>query len=188
MRIDPARQNALPPITLSVASSTQTVDVSANETIVDIASAEIATTVSQAQITNLPVLGRQIVNLFNTQAGVTQINRTATVINGMRPSYSNVTFDGINVQDTVRTNDLDLLNNRFTIAQVAEFNGHIFQMFPPREGQALFIESPGAAVIACIMRKGAQAVQDGGQVAGLGQRPCQAERRCQRLARTGQIP
>src|SRR5438067_6461248 len=65
VRIDPARQNALPPITLSVASSTQTVDVSANETIVDIASAEIATTVSQAQITNLPVLGRQIVNLFN---------------------------------------------------------------------------------------------------------------------------
>jgi hypothetical protein len=121
VKIDPARQNALPPITLSLSTSTQTVDVSANATIVDTASAEISTTVSQAQITNLPVLGRQIVNLFNTQAGVTQNNRTVTVINGMRPSYSNVTFDGVNVQDSVRTNDLDLLNNRFTIAQVAEF-------------------------------------------------------------------
>src|SRR6266851_7564556 len=79
-----------------------------------------AATVS-AQIFNLPVLNRQIVNLFNTQAGVTQNNRTATVINGMRPSYTNVTFDGILVQDSVRTNDVDLLNNRFTIAQVAEF-------------------------------------------------------------------
>src|ERR1700730_12101493 len=121
VKIDPARQNALPPITLALSTSTQTVDVSANATIVDTASAEIATTVTQAQITNLPVLGRQVVNLFNTQAGVTQNNRTATVINGMRPSYSNVTLDGVNVQDSVRTNDLDLLNNRFTIAQVAEF-------------------------------------------------------------------
>jgi hypothetical protein len=121
VRIDPARQTALPPIALSLSTSTQSVEVSANATTVDTASAEIATTVSQAQITNLPVLGRQIVNLFNTQAGVAQNNRTATVINGMRPSYSNVTFDGVNVQDSVRTNDLDLLNNRFTIAQVAEF-------------------------------------------------------------------
>jgi hypothetical protein len=121
VRVDPARQNNLPPITLSLASSTQSVEVSGSVQAVDTATAEIATTVTQSQITNLPVLGRQIVNLFNTQAGVSQNNRTATVINGMRPSYSNVTFDGINVQDSVRTNDLDLLNNRFTIAQVAEF-------------------------------------------------------------------
>ena len=121
VKVDPARQTALPPITLSLSTSTQTVEVTGSATTVDIASAEIATTVTQSQITNLPVLGRQIVNLFNTQAGVTQNNRTATVINGMRPSYSNVTFDGINVQDSVRTNDVDLLNNRFTIAQVAEF-------------------------------------------------------------------
>src|SRR5205814_4031629 len=67
------------------------------------------------------VLNRQIAGLFNTQAGVTQNNKVATVINGMRPSYSNVTLDGILVQDSVRTNDLDLLPNRLTIAQVAEF-------------------------------------------------------------------
>src|SRR5262249_43811789 len=121
VRIDPARQLALPPVTLTLLSATQAVEVPVSGTTVDLASAEVATTVSEAQITNLPVLSRQIVNLFNTQAGVTQNNRTVTVINGMRPSYTNVVYDGINVQDSVRTNDIDLLNNRFTIAQVAEF-------------------------------------------------------------------
>jgi hypothetical protein len=121
VKVDPARQLMLAPIALTLAAANQAVEVSANVTMVDTATAEVATTVSQSQITNLPVLSRQIVNLFNTQAGVTQNNRTVTVINGMRPSYSNVLYDGINVQDTVRTNDLDLLNNRFTIAQVAEF-------------------------------------------------------------------
>ena len=121
VKIDPARQLDLPPIRLSLASATETVEVTSNVATLDTANAEVSTTVSQSQITNLPVLSRQIVNLFNTQAGVTQNNRTATVINGMRPSYTNVLYDGINVQDSVRTNDVDLLSNRFTIAQVAEF-------------------------------------------------------------------
>ncbi|HUS06088.1 MAG TPA: TonB-dependent receptor, partial [Bryobacteraceae bacterium] len=121
VKIDPARQASLPPISLSVMTSSQTVEITGVTQGVDLASAEVATTVSQAQITNLPVIGRQITNLFVTQAGVTQNNRQNTVINGMRPSYSNVMMDGINVQDSVRTNDLDLLPNRFTIAQIAEF-------------------------------------------------------------------
>ena len=121
IKVDPARQITLPPITMAIATASQTVEITAGVTTVDTSTAEVTTTVSQAQITNLPVLNRQISNLFNTQAGVTQNNRTVTVINGMRPSYSNVTLDGINVQDSVRTNNLDLLPNRLTIAQVAEF-------------------------------------------------------------------
>src|SRR5438270_3606134 len=117
VKVDPARQLLLPPITLTIASATQTVEVIGNIAGVDTATAEVSTTVSQAQIMNLPVLNRQISNLFNTQAGVSQNNRTNTVINGMRPSFSNVTLDGILVQDLVRTNDLDLIPNRLTIAQ-----------------------------------------------------------------------
>src|SRR5260370_24262218 len=60
VKVDPARQNNLPPITLSLASSTQSVEVSGSVQAVDTATAEIATTVTQSQITNLPVLGRQI--------------------------------------------------------------------------------------------------------------------------------
>jgi len=121
VKVDPARELQLPPITLAVASAAQSVEISAAIATVDTSTAEVSTTVTQAQIMNLPVLNRQISNLFNTQAGVSQNNRTATVINGMRPSFSNVTLDGILIQDSVRTNDLDLLPNRLTIAQVAEF-------------------------------------------------------------------
>src|SRR5881296_856978 len=71
VKVDPARQLLLPPIALAVASATQAVEIVANVTTVDTATAEVSTTVSQAQITNLPVLNRQISNLFNTQAGVT---------------------------------------------------------------------------------------------------------------------
>jgi hypothetical protein len=121
VKIDPVRDLQLPPITLTLAASGQSVEVTANVTNVDLSSAEVSHTVTQSQITNLPVLNRQVSNLFNTQAGVTQNNRQSTVINGMRPSFSNVTLDGVLVQDTVRTNDLDVLPNRLTIAQVAEF-------------------------------------------------------------------
>ncbi|HUQ90144.1 MAG TPA: TonB-dependent receptor [Bryobacteraceae bacterium] len=121
VKVDPAKRLALPVIALSLASSAQTVDVVSNVQGVDTATAEVATTVSQAQITNLPVVGRQIANLFVTQAGVTQNLRQSTVINGMRPSFSNLLMDGILVQDSVRTNNLDNIPNRFTIAQVAEF-------------------------------------------------------------------
>src|SRR5437868_4524346 len=100
VKVDPARQLLLPPVTLTVASATQSVEVTGEIAGVDTATAEVSTTVTQSQIMNLPVLNRQISNLFNTQAGVAQNNRTATVINGMRPSFSNVTLDGILVQDS----------------------------------------------------------------------------------------
>lgn len=121
IKVDASKHVALPPIRLALQSSTQTVEVTANTTTVDTATAEIATTVSTNQIANLPVLDRQISNLFATQAGVAQNGRTNTVINGLRPSYANLTLDGINIQDSVRTNNLDYLPNKLTIAQVAEF-------------------------------------------------------------------
>ena len=82
-------------------------------------SAEVSTTLSQAQIESLPVLDRQVSVLFITQAGVTG-DRTVTAINGLRPGYTNVLLDGINIQDSVRTNSLDFLPNKLTIGQIAE--------------------------------------------------------------------
>ena len=120
LKVDPARQTDLPAIKLEVGATSQSVEVSSGVSVVDTATAEVSTTVSTSQITNLPVIGRQVLNLLNTQAGVVQNNRQSTVINGMRPSYSNVVFDGVNIQDSVRTNDLDILSNKLTIAQVAE--------------------------------------------------------------------
>ncbi|HYL34509.1 MAG TPA: carboxypeptidase-like regulatory domain-containing protein [Bryobacteraceae bacterium] len=121
VKVDAARQTTLPPIQLSLATSAQTVEVSGSGTGVDTTTAEVATTVSTAQIANLPVLDRQVSNLFVLQAGVSANGRANTVINGMRPTFTNLLVEGVNIQDSVRTNDLDYVQNKLTVAQVAEF-------------------------------------------------------------------
>jgi hypothetical protein len=118
--VDPARTTSVPPIKLEVATAVQSVEVAANVQAVETATVEVATTVTQAQVDNLPVLDRQVSNLFLTQAGVTQ-SRGQTVINGLRTSYANLTLDGVNIQDNyIRVNGLDFLPNKLTIAQVME--------------------------------------------------------------------
>jgi hypothetical protein len=119
--IDPARTTSLPPIKLEIAAAVQSVDVVANVRAVETSTVEVATTVTQAQVDNLPVLDRQISNLFLTQAGVTN-SRGETVINGLRASYANLTLDGINIQDNyIRVSAIDYLPNKLTISQVQEF-------------------------------------------------------------------
>ncbi len=62
--------------------------------------------------------------MIKLQAGVQPfINRTNTSINGGRPTWTQVTLDGINIQDNfIRTNSLDFLPNRPTSDNVAEFS------------------------------------------------------------------
>ena len=124
VNVDPGKENALPPIRLQIASATQTVDVVESSIAVQGTSYEVATTLTQEQVTNLPVFDRQISSLFSTQAGVEQngVPGGSTVINGMRSQATNVTLDGINVQDNfIRLGGLDYLPNYLTIAQVSEF-------------------------------------------------------------------
>ncbi len=139
IKIDPARTLSLPAIKLSLSTTALTVEVNAGAQAIDTSTAEVATTVSQGQIVNLPVLDRQISNLFATQAGVGTNSRTATVINGLRPSYANLTLDGVNIQDSVRTNPLDYLPNKLTIAQVAEFTVSTSNANPTIGGNAATI-------------------------------------------------
>jgi hypothetical protein len=120
VHVDPSQVTSVPPITLQVSATTQTVEVSdTGGATVQTTSAEVSTTLSQAQIESLPVLDRQVSVLFITQAGVTG-DRTVTAINGLRPGYTNVLLDGINIQDSVRTNSLDFIPNKLTIGQIAE--------------------------------------------------------------------
>ena len=122
--VDPGKETALPQLTLQLATSSQTVDVVESPVGVQNTTYEVATTLTQDQVTNLPVLDRQILNLYSTQAGVEQngVPGGSTVINGMRSQATNVTLDGINVQDQfIRLSGLDIQANNLTIAQVAEF-------------------------------------------------------------------
>jgi hypothetical protein len=118
--VDPARDTNLPAIRLELASTTQALEVKEAAQAVQTTNAEVTTTVTQAQVDNLPVLDRQVNNLFLTQAGVSE-GKSAMTIDGMRTSLANLTLDGINIQDNfIRSNGLDFLPNKLTIGQVSE--------------------------------------------------------------------
>ena len=119
VKVDPSKETSLPPITLQISATTTAIEVVEHTAAVQTSNAEVAVTISRTQVDNLPVLDRQVNFLFNTQAGVTSA-RTATTVNGLRPSYTNLLLDGINVQDSVRTNRLDYVPNRLTIGQIAD--------------------------------------------------------------------
>jgi hypothetical protein len=110
---------------LKVGAKTETVEVFAGEDLVHTISPEITNTVDQAQILNLPLNGRNPIELIRDQAGVPGILTAArdnTGINGGRPGWTQVTQDGINIQDNfIRNNDLDFVPNRPTSDTIGEF-------------------------------------------------------------------
>ena len=114
------RTTAVPAIKLEIGGVTQTVEVSASSQTVETGNAEVSTTIAKSQIANLPVLNRSPLGFLQTQAGV-NYSSGSTTINGQRPTYTNVTIDGINIQDNfIRTNDMDFLPNLLLLDQVAE--------------------------------------------------------------------
>ena len=120
--IDASRETTLPGIKLSLASTATTVQVTEDIETVQTANAESSTTISTKQIAKLPILDRDVVSLISTQPGVADNGSGETVINGQRSSFSNVTLDGINIQDNfIRTGGLDYQPNRLLMDQVSEF-------------------------------------------------------------------
>src|ERR1039457_6706970 len=99
--IDPVHQTTLAPIHMSIQSASQTVEVTGNVATVNTNTVEVTSTVTQSQVLNLPVLDRQINNLFYTQPGVNSNGRPGvdTAINGLRAQNTNLTLDGVNIQD-----------------------------------------------------------------------------------------
>ena len=118
--VSPLQETGMGSIKLEVQSTATTMDVTADVQNVQLSNAEVSTTITATQVQNLPVLGRQVTALIQTQAGVAPTSDT-TSVNGLRSSFTNVTLDGINIQDNfIRTNALDYAPMRTTIDQVAE--------------------------------------------------------------------
>jgi hypothetical protein len=121
LKVDIARATDLPPIKLKLASGTETVTVTAAPETVQTATAEVSTTVTRDQIERLPVGDRYALGFITTQAGVGP-STWETVINGQRSSFTNVTMDGINIQDNyIRTGGVDFTPNQLLLDQVQEF-------------------------------------------------------------------
>ena len=116
-----AVETSLPAIKLEVGSVTDTVEVKENSLIVQTTNAEVSLNISRQQIQDLPVLNRSPQSFVTTQAGVQTGRGGTTVINGQRTSFTNVTLDGINIEDNfIRTNTVDFSPNLLLLDQVAE--------------------------------------------------------------------
>lgn len=127
IKLDAATQYSVPPITLSVGGTTQEVTVQAGAEVVNTTSTEVTTTVEKQQINDLPILNRNVMGLLELEPGINQGFQAfnyaeGTEIAGGRPSFSNMTLDGINIQDNLfRENDLDFSPNLPFNSQAQEF-------------------------------------------------------------------
>jgi len=122
IQIHPGQEYSMT-VVLEVGAVGELVQVSAGADLVHTTSPELNSTVVQPQAINLPLDGRNPIELVRLQAGVAGITvRTNTAINGGRPWWTKVTQDGVSIQDNlVRTNSLDVIVNRPTSDSIAEF-------------------------------------------------------------------
>ncbi len=109
-------------VTLDVGELTSIVTVSAGVDLVNTSDASVSTTVQTRQIKDLPLQARNPLNLITLQAGTAQNGNAPTSINGLRPTYTNVTLDGVNIQDNfLRENGTTFTPARLTQSMVSEF-------------------------------------------------------------------
>ena len=130
IKLDTATNYSVPPIKLEVGTAKESITVEAGAEVVNTTNTEVTSTVEKRQIEELPILDRNPLNLLALQAGVNSsgpnvnnvILPTETVINGQRSTYSNLTLDGINIQDNfIRENALDFSPNQPFSSQAQEF-------------------------------------------------------------------
>jgi hypothetical protein len=98
-------------VTLDIGSSTQTVEVAASTQVLNTTDASLGTAFNENQIKQLPLDGRNVPDLLTLQAGVvytgnrSDINKNTDTrsgaVNGSRSDQSNITLDGVDVNDQV---------------------------------------------------------------------------------------
>jgi|SRR5271157_1960431 len=121
LAVDAARETSVPQVKLQLASVAETVEVTGDTQGVEVNNAEISDTVTVDQIKNLPIFDRDPLGLIQLEPGVVSNGNSATVINGLRTSYSDVTLDGVNIQDNyIRDNALDYTPNKLLLGQVRQ--------------------------------------------------------------------
>jgi len=103
----PATEN----VTLTVGAATQTVAVTAEAPLINTTDATIGNTFTENQVKQLPIESRNVVDLLSLQPGVVftsnrpdidvDMDTRSGAVNGARSDQSNVTLDGVDVNDAV---------------------------------------------------------------------------------------
>jgi hypothetical protein len=121
VKIDVGRDYSLDP-TLEIGSVQESVTVTAGADVVTSTTAQVSNTISPEQISSLPLVERNPLNLVTLQPGTASNSFQNTSINGMRTSATNITRDGINIQDAfIRTNATDFAPARPSVDDTGEF-------------------------------------------------------------------
>ena len=119
--LTPATETAMAAVKLEIGSVTDVVEVTGSALTVQTTNSEISANITRRQIQDLPVLNRSPLGFIATQPGANTSRGGVTIINGQRTTFTNVTLDGINIQDNfIRTNAVDFLPNLLLLDQVAE--------------------------------------------------------------------
>ncbi|MCI0486180.1 MAG: TonB-dependent receptor [Blastocatellia bacterium] len=106
---------------LEIGEITESVTISAGADLVHASSGELSNSIGPRQILELPLNGRNPLSLISLHAGVSQ-NGTATTINGQQSSFTNITRDGVNIQDNfIRSNAVTFTPDRSNVDDVSEF-------------------------------------------------------------------
>jgi hypothetical protein len=98
-------------VALEVGIATQTVEVSAQAVALNTTDASLGSAFGENQVKQLPLEGRNVPDLLTLQAGVTytgnrsdvnrDIDTRSGAVNGARSDQSNITLDGVDVNDQV---------------------------------------------------------------------------------------
>jgi hypothetical protein len=121
LKIDVGKEYTLK-VSLEVGSITETITVNAGAEIINADGGNLSNTVETRMIQELPLNGRNPIALVGLQAGTSQNGAQVTTINGQRASFTNITRDGINIQDNfIRSNAVDFQPDRPNVDDVEEF-------------------------------------------------------------------
>lgn len=109
-------------VPLEVGGVNETVTVTAGTDIVNSTDAQQNGIISNRQLEDLPLLTRNPLGFIPLQAGVASNPSQPSTINGIRTSATNITIEGVNVQDNyIRSNATDFSPARPLVDEVEEF-------------------------------------------------------------------
>ncbi|MEP6946423.1 MAG: carboxypeptidase-like regulatory domain-containing protein [Acidobacteriota bacterium] len=122
VKVDIGREYTLSsPLTIGEVS--EVVTVTAGADVITSTSAQVTNTVSPQQILSLPLLTRNPLSLTTLQAGTASNPFQGTSINGQRTTATNITRDGISINDQfIRTNATDFAPGRPSVDDTGEFS------------------------------------------------------------------
>jgi hypothetical protein len=122
VKIDPLTETPLAAMKLELGETRESVEAQAAPQQLQTSSGQVSAVLSQEQVNRLPLAQRDPLALLDILPGVSSNGRAAArIINGQSTSFSNITFDGINIQNSfLRGNALGFTSNRLRTDQLSE--------------------------------------------------------------------